>query len=135
VIDELVELLHRQASAAEVVAARTRALELVVAAGERRFLGIAVDELEVAVERLSGLELARSLSVVSAGLPADLRADDLLEQVRDPEERERLASAIEELREASTRLEDVRERAEAVAKHAAADTRARQQAAQALASA
>lgn len=132
-IDELVDLLHREAAAADHVAARTRALELIVAAGERRFLGMALDELESASERLSGLELTRSLTFVAAGLSPDMSAAELVAAVADPGERSMLQAAIDDLREATGRLTDARTRATAVIHRNRADTRARLTAAEALA--
>ena len=46
VLDELVDLLHRQTVAVTALEGRLRALELVVAADEQRFVTLALDELE-----------------------------------------------------------------------------------------
>lgn len=132
-LEQLVDLLHREAEAADMVAARTRALELIAAAGERRFLGMALDELEAATERLSGLELARSLTMMTAGFPADITATELVARF-DGDPASPVARAIDELRQSSTRLSDARDRASAAIGHAAAATRARLSAAEAFAS-
>lgn len=132
-IQPLIELLQREAAAADKVAARTRAVELIAAAGERRFLGMALDELENATERLSGLELARSLALVSAGLSVDISATELVRSVGDPADRIMLERAVDELRQASDRLHDARERATVAISRAAASMRARLQAVEAFA--
>lgn len=132
-IQPLIDLLLREAAAADKVAARTRALELIAAAGERRFLGMALDELENATERLSGLELARSLALVSAGMSADITASELVRSVGNPDDQIMLERAVDELRQASDRLHEARERATAAIKSTAASTRARLQAAEAFA--
>lgn len=129
----LIDLLLREAAAADTVAARTRALELIAAAGERRFLGMALDELETASERLSGLELTRTLTLSTAGLPADVTATELTAAVPDPEDRALLAGAVDELRQSTDRLRDARDRATAAIGQQASSSRVRLQAAEAFA--
>lgn len=73
-IAELHEILARQRDAAEILEARLVAIELLLAAGERRFLPLAVDEATDAAERLAALELTRVLMLSSIGAPADVSA-------------------------------------------------------------
>lgn len=131
-LQQLADLLLREAAAADTVTARTRALELIAAAGERRFLGMALDELESATERLSGLELTRTLTMVTAGLSPDTTAGDLVASAGG-DDRLLLERAVDELRQASDRLADARHRATAAIGNASANTRARLNAAEAFA--
>jgi hypothetical protein len=109
-IDELCEVLRRQAQAAEQVEARLRAVELIAAAGEQRFIGIALDELESAGEQLAALELTRTLALSSAGLPMDVTATELCDAVLDDDEAEHLRDVIASLALAVDRLEDAKRR-------------------------
>ncbi len=129
----LIDLLLREAAAADTVAARTRALELIAAAGERRFLGMALDELETASERLSGLEFTRTMAVSTAGLPADVTVTELTAAVLDVEDRVLLERAVDELRQSTDRLHDARTRATAAIGRQASSSRTRLQAAEAFA--
>lgn len=131
-IDEVVELLRREATAAEAVEARLRALELVVAAGSHRFVALATDELETSSERLSALELARTMAVSALGLDPAATAPELVDAVASPEDAERLEGAIDQLRGAASRLADARERARVAVTAAAGSSRARLDAARAL---
>lgn len=131
-LQQLADLLLREAAAADTVTARTRALELVAAAGERRFLGMALDELETATERLSGLELARTLTMVTAGLSPETTATDLVASAGG-DDRLLLERSVDELRQATDRLTDARHRATAAIGSASANTRARLNAAEAFA--
>ena len=124
-IEELYQLLHRQTVAVETLEGRLRALELVVAADERRFVAVALDELESASEQLSALELTRTLALTTAGMSPDISARDLLANIRDEGERTLLAGVIDRLRQATVRLEDARERARVVVGRSASDLRAR----------
>lgn len=135
-IDQFVDLLRRQREAAGLLEARLRALELIVAAEEQRFLGIALDEVESASEALAGLELARSLVLSTAGLSADATARDVLARFGPASERpgsQELPEAIEELREGAERLSETQRRAMAIVREASADSRRRIDAAQAFA--
>lgn len=135
-IDQFVDLLRRQREAAGLLEARLRALELIVAAEEQRFLGIALDEAESAAEALAGLELARSLVLSTAGLAADATARDLLVRFAPAGDRpgtNELPEAIEELREGTERLSETQRRAMAIVREASANSRRRIDAAQAFA--
>lgn len=122
---ELYQLLHRQAVAVEALEARLRALELVVAADERRFVAVALDEFERASEQLSALELTRSMTLSAAGLDPDISAHDLLALIEDEGDRHLLGETVDRLRTAATRLEEARERARAVVGRSATDLRSR----------
>lgn len=133
-IEPLVQLLGRQVEAAGVLEARLRALELIVAAGEHRFLMQALDEVESASETLSSLELTRSLVLSSAGYAADTSADDLVasRSVADGTEYA-LRARIEELRTAMLRLAEARSRTDRQVRSAATGTQQRRGAAEAFA--
>lgn len=124
-IEELYQLLHRQTVAVETLEGRLRALELVVAADERRFVAVALDELESASEQLSALELTRSLALTTAGMHPDISARELLASIHDEAERTLLAGVIDRLRQATERLEEARERTRVVVGRSAADLRSR----------
>lgn len=124
-IQELYQLLHRQLVAVEALEARLRALELVVVAQERRFVAMALDEMETAAETLSALELTRNLALVAAGLPPDLSARDLLASISDEHDRAMLAGVVDRLRHATVRLEESRERTRIVVGRSAMELRAR----------
>lgn len=132
-IDELCELLQHQVDAATALEGRLRALELVVAADEHRFVPLAVEELEAASERLAALELARALALGTAGLPDDVAARDLVAGVADPDETERLRDVVDDLAAATARLVDARERAGVVVTRGARASRERLYAASTLA--
>jgi hypothetical protein len=125
VLDELVELLDRQTAAVTALEGRLRALELVVAAGEQRFVTLALDELERASEQLAGLELTRVLALATAGLPADVTASDLTATFAQREDATRLHDATEELRVSMRRVLDARERATVVVATTSQDARTR----------
>lgn len=122
---ELYQLLHRQTVAVETLESRLRALELVIAADERRFVAVALDELESASEQLSALELTRSLALTAAGMSPDISARELLAGIHDEGDRALLAGVIDRLRQASERLEDARERARTVVGRSASELRSR----------
>ena len=124
-IEELYQLLHRQTMAVETLEGRLRALELVIAADERRFVAVALDELESASEQLAALELTRSLALTTAGMSPDVSARDLLASIPDEADRTLLAGVIDRLRQATVRLEDARERARVVVGRSAAELRSR----------
>lgn len=131
-IEELYRLLDRQVEAVTALEARIRALELVVAADERRFVALALDEFEHASEQLGGLELARSLALSSAGIDPDLSATDLLARIPDEGDRAMLGGVVERLRAAHERLAEARDRAEQVVGRGAGQLRARIDAASVL---
>jgi len=113
VIDEFIELLHRQCRAAGRLEARLRALELIVTSNEHRLLRAAVEEVEAAAESLAGLELARTLVVSALGLPVDVAARDMIGgpgTVADG----RLTSAVDELCHQVDRLREAQHRAHGV---------------------
>jgi len=114
VIDELCEVLRHETEAANRLEGRLRALELVVAADEQRFVPLAIDEMEAASERLAALELTRVLALATAGLPVDVAAADLLNGVVDPDAAHRLRVVVAELASATDRLVDARQRARTV---------------------
>lgn len=122
---ELYQLLHRQTLAVETLEGRLRALELVIAADERRFVAVALDELERASEQLSALELTRSLALTAAGMSPDISARELLAGIHDEGDRALLAGVIDRLRQASERLEDARERTRVVVGRSASELRSR----------
>lgn len=117
-IEELTELLHRQVGAMETVEGRLRVVELLVAAGEQRFVTPALDDLDRAAERLAALELGRTMVLAGAGLPAETAATELVGVVRtsgDDESADRLASVVDRLRGAAARVAELRERVRTVA--------------------
>ena len=135
-IEELAQLLERQTAAIETLEARLRAMELVVAAEEHRFVSIALEELETASEQLAALELTRTLAFAAAGLDPDARPDDLLGHVESRYDRgyvEVVRVRLDDARRATARLLEAHERATAVVGRAARDVRARVEAGQAFA--
>jgi hypothetical protein len=112
VIEELTGLLRRQLGAVTALQGRLRALELLVAADEQRFLGLALDEIEAAEDHLSSLELTRCLAFSTAGIPLDLPAEELVSAVGDPDDAVRLRAVVDELRRGTLALETVRSRAQ-----------------------
>lgn len=128
-IDELCDLLRRQAEAATQLERRLRALELVVAAGEQRFVPFALDEVETASEQLASLELTRVLALSTAGLPVDVSARDLVSGVSDPDAALRLYTVVSALETATDRLFEARERARNVVLRGAEGNQQRQMAA------
>lgn len=128
-IDELAELLQREALALRHLEARLRALELVVAADEQRFVPLALEELEHASEQVAGLELARVLALSTAGYGPDVRAEALAGAGEDGY----LANVVDELRDAFQGVDDARQRAVAVVSRAGNETRTRIAAANAFA--
>lgn len=135
-IEELTELLHRQVGAMENVEGRLRVVELLVAAGEQRFVTPALDDLDRAAERLAALELGRTMVLAGAGLPAETAATELLGVVRtsgDDESADRLASVVDRLRGAAARVAELRERVRTVATAGAHGVAARLESADAVA--
>ncbi|GGI06658.1 hypothetical protein [Egicoccus halophilus] len=128
--DQLVTLLHRQATALEAVESRLRALELLVVADEERFLVQAMEDLEQAAERLAALELGRTLVLATAGLPVDASATELAGAV-DPDTHALFTDVVVRLRTATNGVADARARAAAVLGAAAEDVRQRLAAAEA----
>lgn len=125
--EELAELLRREAEALARLEARLRALELVVAADEQRFVSLALEEIEDASEKVAGLELARVLALSTAGYGPDVSAGDLAG--RDGGE---LALAVDALRDAMRGASDARERAVAVVSRSGGEARTRLAAASAF---
>lgn len=125
--EELAELLRREAEALARLEARLRALELVVAADEQRFVSLALEELEDASEQVAGLELARVLALSTAGYGPDVSATEL--RSRDDGD---LANAVEALRDAMQGASDARERAVAVVSRSGGEARTRLAAASAF---
>lgn len=135
-IDQFVDLLRRQRDAAALLESRLRALELIVASDEHRFLGLALEEVESASESLASLELARTLILTTAGLPADATAREVLDRFGPESGRpggDELPRVIAALREGTERLGETQRRADAVVRHAAANSRRRIDAARAFA--
>jgi ABC-type molybdate transport system ATPase subunit len=135
VIDELVTLLQRQAEASAVLERRLRELELIVAAGEHRFVTLALEEMEQAAERVSSLELGRVLALSAAGFPPDVHSRDLIAAARDDHEAAVLTHAVAGLKDATERLAAARARAYQVVGQQARDTRTRLEASEVLANA
>lgn len=132
-IDELCDVIRRETDAAIALEGRLRALELVVAADEQRFVTLALDEMEVAAERLAALELTRVLTLLTAGLDADVSARDLVADVADPDAGERMGQLVTKLAVATERLGDARLRAEVVVANGSRMSRDRLYAANAFA--
>lgn len=130
--DQLVSLLQRQITALEAVECRLRALELLLAADEQRFVATAMAELEQASERLAALELGRALVLSAAGLPVDVAATELESRV-DDDTAGVFRDAVERLRVATSRVGDARERAYAAIAPGAEELRQRLQATEAYA--
>lgn len=125
VIDELAELFRRQSEALTQLEQRLRALELVVASDEQRFVPLAVDELESVSERIAALELARVLALSAAGMPVDVSAGGLVTALASGDQDSPIAKAIEELRTAMRRTADARERAVALVSRSGGEARTR----------
>lgn len=135
-IEELTELLHRQVGAMETVEGRLRVVELLVAAGEQRFVTPALDDLDRAAERLAALELGRTMVLAGAGLPAETAATDLVGVVRtsgDEEGAHRLISVVDRLRGAAVRVAELQERTRTAATAGAHEVTVRLEAADAVA--
>lgn len=113
-IDELCDVIRRETDAAIALEGRLRALELIVAADEQRFVALALDEMEMAAEHLAALELTRVLALSTAGLAVDVSARDLVADVADPDAGERMSQLVAGLAVAAERLGDARLRAELV---------------------
>ncbi len=111
-IDELSRVLRRETEAAIALEARLRALELIVTAGEHRFVSLALDEMEAASERLAALELTRVLALATAGLPLDAVASELVAGITDPDERVAMHQVVARLTLVMNRLETARSRTE-----------------------
>jgi hypothetical protein len=133
VIDELCDVLRRETEAATALEGRLRALELIVAADEQRFVSLALDEMEVAAEHLAALELTRVLTLSTAGIPVDVAARDLVAGVADVEAGERMRDVVAALSSAMERLSDARHRAAVVVAGGSRTSRDRLYAANALA--
>lgn len=132
-IEELLELLERQAAAVGSLERRLRALELIVAGDQTRFISIALDEVEAASEQLASLELTRTLALCTAGLSADLTATQLVARAGNTTGAARVARSVDVLRVATDRVAVARDRARAVVGRAAEDVRTRVEAATAFA--
>ena len=113
-VDQLVTLLQRQLAAMELVEARLRTLELLLAADEQRFVAAALDELEDASERLAALELGRALVLDAAGFPAEVRGEDLVAATDETSLASGLRQVIDELRTVSSHVSATRERTRAM---------------------
>ncbi|HSK21911.1 MAG TPA: hypothetical protein VK906_01980 [Egicoccus sp.] len=122
--DQLVSLLQRQVAALDAVESRLRALELLLAADEQRFVSQAMAELEQATERLAALELGRALVLSSAGLDVDAPARELEARV-DEDVAGLFHEVVERLRTATERVGDARTRAYAALAPGAEDLRQR----------
>lgn len=132
-IEELLDLLQRQTEAVESLERRLRALELIVAGDQARFISLALDEVEAASDQLASLELTRTLALCTAGLSADLTGSELVARAGNTTDAARLAGSIDGLRVATDRLADARDRARAVVGRGARDVRTRVEAAAAFA--
>ena len=132
-LDPLMELLGRQVDAAGVLEARLRVLELLVAAGEQHLMMQALDEVETASETLSGLELTRTLALMSAGYPADTSAAELIASpnAMDGTDDDALRTRIADLRRAMLNLAEALSRTDHVVRATAGATQQRQGASQA----
>lgn len=109
VLDDLTRVLRHQCDAAHDLEGRLRRLELLVQAGEERFLSLAVDEVHDASERLAALELTRSLSLVAA-TGADQVAASEVAAGAPVEVAERFTTRVAELRARVERIEELRGR-------------------------
>lgn len=113
-IDELCDVIRRETDAATALEGRLRALELVVAADEQRFVALTLDAMEVAAERLAALELTRALMLSTAGIAVDVSARDLVAVLADPDAGDSMSQLVAELALATERVGDARLRAEVV---------------------
>lgn len=66
-VDELIRILDREAVVYEHVLFRLKAVELLLAAGEGRFLPDAAEELDEAIDRIGALETMRALAAEEIG--------------------------------------------------------------------
>lgn len=90
-LDDLIRVLDREAVVIEHVLFRLKALELLLAADEHRFLALAAEELEDAAERAGTLEAMRALAAEESaeGLGVDPGEINLSEILRVADERQR----------------------------------------------
>ncbi|HWH31231.1 MAG TPA: flagellar export chaperone FlgN [Egibacteraceae bacterium] len=90
-VNELRRILDRESVVVELVLFRLKAMELLLSAGEHRFLNDAAEELDQAVDRLEALETMRGLSVEelaqALGMPVEECA--LTDVLRLADERQR----------------------------------------------
>jgi hypothetical protein len=108
-IDDLTLVLGRQCEAARVLERRLGTLELLVSAGEGRFVVRAVEEVLAAADRLAALELTRNLTLSTSGVPVDVSATAVAAAV--PGDRAGPFTArVEELRATVARVNARRER-------------------------
>lgn len=107
-IAELHDVLAHERDAAETLEARLRAVELLLAAGEPRFLPLAVDEANDAAERLAALELTRVLTLSSIGAPPDVSAREVAAAVSGDAALP-FAALVDELRDVVARVSVRRE--------------------------
>lgn len=108
-IAELHDVLARQRDAAVTLEGRLRAIELLLAAGEPRFLSLAVDEANDASERLAALELTRVLTLTTIGAPPDVSAREVADAVGGDAALP-FAALVDELRAVVARVTVRRER-------------------------
>ncbi|MTV27362.1 hypothetical protein FTX61_18365 [Nitriliruptoraceae bacterium ZYF776] len=121
---DLVALLRRELEALELVERRLGAIELLVTAGEVRFLAMATDEATAAMEQLAALELGRGIALSAAGLDPDVSLDRLAAAA--PQELAGVFTSLTgQLRAAAGRLAIRRERVRALVEGAAEDGRTR----------
>lgn len=109
-IDDLTSVLSHQLDAAVALESRLRTVELLVEAGEHRFLAMAVEEVVAASERLAALELTRSMLLAGIGAPDDVRGTELADAVTG-DAALRFTEVLADLRAAVGRVTVRRERA------------------------
>lgn len=123
-IDDLTAVLHHQLDAAVALESRLRTVELLIEAGEHRFLAMAVDEVVEASDRLAALELTRTMLLAAIDAPDDVRGSDLCDAVSG-DAALRFTRALADLRVAVGRVTVRRERARHLLESIRADGRAR----------
>lgn len=101
-LNELIRILDREAVVADHVLFRLKGLELLLAAGEHRFLPDASEELDEAIDRMGALETMRALASDEVGEalglePGTCTLSDVL-RVADDRQRANLLRAQVRLR-------------------------------------
>lgn len=90
-VDELIRIMDREAVVFEHVLFRLKAIELLLASGEHRFLTEASEELDGAVDRIGALETMRALAAeeVAEALGLDAGECTLSDVLRVADDRQR----------------------------------------------
>lgn len=107
--ETMIELLQRLTGALEHLEARLRALELIIASGNHRFVGLAVDEVDLAAQHVASLELSRVMAWSAAGFAPDISAAQLVAGLGS--HHPQAIATIAELTDSWARTEAARDRA------------------------